>query len=290
MKTGLVLLNYNDFQSTLNLLKRIKDYNAIDDICIVDNCSTNDSLTELRRYENSRIHVIANRDNRGYAAGNNVGCRYLIENRQSDYVIIANPDVFFEEEAVIKIVRAFQENPDYVILSAVVHDIDGKISKKAYLELPTYWDDLFSCFYLYNKFHTGTHLSEIKAYEEIMRVDAVLGSMWVIRADVLKKIDYMDENTFLFYEEYCTSMRIRRLNAGHKIGLLTSAEYTHNHSVSIKKSLSEIRTFIIYMRSKTYFEKQYHHLNFAQVILLHAATKISICEKVLFEAVKGLCG
>jgi len=45
MKTGFIIINYNDFDSTKKLIDNIKNYSVIDKIIVVDNNSTDDSKT-----------------------------------------------------------------------------------------------------------------------------------------------------------------------------------------------------------------------------------------------------
>ena len=80
MKTGIVILNYNDSNTTAEIINRIKNYNVLDLIVVVDNKSTDDSYTLLKEYENEKIKVIQADSNNGYGAGNNIGARYLVEN------------------------------------------------------------------------------------------------------------------------------------------------------------------------------------------------------------------
>lgn len=42
-KVGIVILNYNDYQTTKDMIDNIKDYDSIDHIVIVDNKSTDNS-------------------------------------------------------------------------------------------------------------------------------------------------------------------------------------------------------------------------------------------------------
>ena len=51
LKTGLVVLNYNDYKTTIKLIKMIKDYKSIDLIVIVDNCSTDKSYKKINEYK-----------------------------------------------------------------------------------------------------------------------------------------------------------------------------------------------------------------------------------------------
>ena len=50
LKTGLVVLNYNDYKTTIKLIKMIKNYKSIDLIVIVDNCSTDKSYKKINEY------------------------------------------------------------------------------------------------------------------------------------------------------------------------------------------------------------------------------------------------
>ena len=65
MKTGIVVLNYNDAIETIDFVEKISTFNAVDIICVVDNCSTDDSVKQLKKLKN--IELIALDTNEGYA-------------------------------------------------------------------------------------------------------------------------------------------------------------------------------------------------------------------------------
>lgn len=100
---GCVVLNYNDADTTLDLLKRIEPMEIIDQIVLVDNKSTDNSLERLKEQESNKVHVVCAKKNGGYGSGNNVGIGYLRKNYSCDYIIIANPDVIFNESVTKKI-------------------------------------------------------------------------------------------------------------------------------------------------------------------------------------------
>lgn len=99
---GCVVLNYNDADTTLDLLKRIEPMEIIDQIVLVDNKSTDNSLERLKEQESNKVHVVCAEKNGGYGSGNNVGIGYLRKNYSCDYIIIANPDVIFDESVIKK--------------------------------------------------------------------------------------------------------------------------------------------------------------------------------------------
>ena len=81
-KEGLacVILNYNDSETTLSLINKIKTYEILDYIVIVDNQSSDNSLEKLRKIQTSKIIVICSEKNGGYGYGNNYGIWYIKEN------------------------------------------------------------------------------------------------------------------------------------------------------------------------------------------------------------------
>ena len=72
-KTALIILNYNDADTTESLIRLVKDYSALDHIVVVDNRSTDDSYERLKKHASDKIDVLLAESNKGYATGNNFG-------------------------------------------------------------------------------------------------------------------------------------------------------------------------------------------------------------------------
>ena len=53
MKTGLVIINYNDYENTINLTEEVSKYTSIDEIVIVDNNSSNYDIEKLKKIKNN---------------------------------------------------------------------------------------------------------------------------------------------------------------------------------------------------------------------------------------------
>ena len=79
-----------------SLLKITKDSKLI----IVDNCSPNGSGFVLReKYsEKERISVILNKENQGFAKGNNLGYCFAKETFNPEIIVVMNNDVIIEDE------------------------------------------------------------------------------------------------------------------------------------------------------------------------------------------------
>ena len=67
MKTGLVLVNYNDYETINKFIDNVKNFGIIDTIVIVDNASTDDSCQKIKKITNEKIILLKNESNLGYA-------------------------------------------------------------------------------------------------------------------------------------------------------------------------------------------------------------------------------
>ena len=89
MKTAFVIIHYNDYPSTSNLLENIKSYKFLDLVVVVDNGSTDSSYEKLKKYENKKIKILREKENKGFAAGLNRGSCYAIEKLKDCFLILS---------------------------------------------------------------------------------------------------------------------------------------------------------------------------------------------------------
>ena len=85
MKVGVVILNYNVAGSVIELASKMSMYAIINDVVVVDNGSKIEEQIKLQKFfsrnNNSKITFIQSENNDGYAKGNNIGLKYLVEKR-----------------------------------------------------------------------------------------------------------------------------------------------------------------------------------------------------------------
>lgn len=280
LKTGVVVLNYNDYKTTIKLIEKIKKYKSIDVIVIVDNCSTDESYENFKKYTDDKVVLIKSDKNGGYAYGNNFGIHYLIKNYKSEIIIISNPDVEFEEKLVEKIKWEFENNSKYVLLSGIMLDINGNVVNTPYWDIPTYMDDLRNNFFIGRKIKKEFKIDYKK---EIMEVEVVPGSFLAIKADILRDIGYYDENTFLYCEERILGKKLK--DKGYKSGIITGISYKHMHSISIKKTFKKVDTIKIFYKSKLYYNKKYNKIGKFKEFILKISSKISLLEYKILEKI-----
>ena len=61
MKVAIIVLNYNAYEDTKKYVNKIKEYDVINKIVIVDNLSTDGMYDKLLELRNEKIDVISSR-------------------------------------------------------------------------------------------------------------------------------------------------------------------------------------------------------------------------------------
>lgn len=281
-KVGIVILNYNDAETTIHLLEEIRNYEILDQIVIVDNESTDNSYETLLKYCSNHIHILRSGHNGGYGYGNNVGIKFLIEQMKIPFCIIANPDVEFEERTVEKLLRFMEETDD---CGVVTGKQIGRYAS-AWRDTSILGDIIFNSLVL-NKIFKPRYYSKDYLSKKICQVYAVPGCFFMARSQALVDIGMYDEDFFLFEEEKVIAMKLQRQS--WKTYLINDVEYKHNHSVSIKKSITKLgESKRLVLRSNELYLKKYRGISKKYLPLLHLFYKYSIFESVLCGFVRGI--
>ena len=285
----LIVLNYNDFETTKYFVCQIKDYDSIDKIIIVDNASTDDSYKELLKLSSNKIDVINSGYNGGYGAGNNYGINYVKEKYDSKYIIISNPDVDISNETIKNCKRVLENDEKVAIASPMMKNIDGTFNYKCTWRVPTMYQYLFFSTYFFSQLFKDFYYKkeELNYSYEKKEVDCVAGSFLMIKLDLMLKYGMYDENIFLYCEE--TVLGIKMKSANLKTVVLLNDYFIHKHSVSINKSInSVIKQKKICWNSRLYVIKNYYNTNLFYNFLCYIVSKISILEVCVINCLKNI--
>lgn len=265
-KCACVILNYNDSVTTIDLIHRIHDYKNINKIIVVDNNSTDDSYSLLSKYTDQKLVLIKASENKGYGAGNNLGIKYVVDNFDSSYVLISNPDVYFSDDLVLKFINTFSIDSNIAVVSALQKDINGDLIRDIAWKTPTIRDYLFMDTKLFKKrIDMESHYSNSYLYSNNKaEVDCIPGALLMIDTQKFKEIGGYDENMFLYCEETLLSLKIKKMNL--KTILITDDSYQHMHSVSINKSIkSKLKQYQMIVNNRFYLLKNYMNANMFQL-------------------------
>ena len=271
-KVGIVILNYNDYETTKKYIDNIKDYKSINEIVIVDNNSTDGSYEKLKNITGKKISVIKTEQNKGYAYGNNVGINYLNEHFDVDYIIISNPDIILEEKDISSLKSDLDNNDDIAMVAPHIKQLDEIIKG---WRLPTLKDEILQNInYIQRKARKNLFYKEDKYKNRLTRVDVVSGCFFMIRKDILKLIGNFDESTFLYYEENIIAKKLMNINK--KTYVDNNVTITHDLSVSVDKSFNSIKKYKLLKDSQKYYVKNYLKSNIFGIILLRLTYYVSL--------------
>ena len=282
MKCGIVILNYNNFELTCNLVKQCSKINEIDKIVLIDN-NSNDNFFEFSK-SYSKVEYIKNINNTGYASGNNIGLKRLYDEGY-DIAFIANPDVWFESNTISSILKFFQDNKNEYAIVSSKRIRNGVMDTRQYWKIPTFKISLFESLYIFRKFYTKkttkkTVTMVLNNKTNFIDVEVVGGAFFGMNLKIINEIEYLDEKTFLWYEENILSYKLKQ--NGYKVAVLTNCIYEHNH---IKKEKGN-KKFKIFLNSKRYFCEEYLKINFFQKLLLNVFDSIGNLEEKIFCMLK----
>ena len=252
MKTVCIILNYNDADTTIALLHRIRDYRSLDGIILVDNASTDDSAVRLRKEVGGKVLLAEAPENGGYGAGNNLGIRYAAGLFRADFALIANPDTEFSDDCVRTLAETMERRPSLGVIApvqvtpafgekaAVPGSRENTLTGPAAWPLrPWFYDLLESGPVCRRIFRPLLHYSTWKyTGRKLVRVDCVPGSLLMVDVQRMLSCGGFDERVFLYEEEYILGQRMRA--AGAETALHTGVKYLHHHGVSIGKSRSSM--------------------------------------------------
>lgn len=270
---SVITINYNDARRVIKFVKGISKYGILDHIIIVDNNSTDNSFEMLSKIANDKIKLISSGINKGYGYGNNYGIKYVNKNFDSDYIVIANPDVDFKEKTVVDLCNILNRNQKAVMASTVMCDSDGDKQNN------TAWKVLTPLKYILNEGAIIRRLFKLDQYHklfeykdtDVKKVDCLAGSFFVLKNNNLVKKGLYDEKMFLYCEEDYLGLKLKKM--GYNALLLLTDNYIHAHGKTIGQIYSKTKQDRMIFKNKLYLLKKYLQasnltLSFAQVFFL----------------------
>ena len=269
-KLGMVIINYNDYSTTKKLLENIVDYSCLDKIVVVDNCSTDDSFKKLKKLKYKKVEVIKSEENKGYAAGMNLGSSYLIKTLGKCHIIFSNADVIIQNEKDLLLLSSDITTEIGVVGPVILeHGTFNRGWKKTNvwievsLNLPLINRYFKKKFLYYKDNHYQTALSF---------VDVISGCFFMVDSTLLQNVDYFDEGTFLYYEELIFACKVQ--NAKKRVLVDNRVSIVHDHSVTVDKSVSRIRKYRILKTSQRYYVEKYLQANTLELFFILLKNKL----------------
>lgn len=293
----IIILNYNSAQYTIDLLGmlRSQEYQQYE-IVVVDNASKEADQALLKAGLTEDIYYVTSQVNLGYSGGNNLGMRLNTAN-EIDYFLVLNDDVIIEDSKFLnKMLDGFQVSSDKEII-AISPLVDTILTKKPVGEqiqvrklLPVFKMYLIS-FTLINRlfkswFAQFIYQSDAPYNGKLLMVDTINGAAFMVKADFMKRNNYLDEGVFLFHEELILGKQIQ--NAGGTCLLNGLVSLKHLQGVSTASNKKQFNTKMERYKyiSEVYLYKKYYHLNAVSLSLFSILKEAEIFLKRIIFSIK----
>lgn len=286
---GIVILNYNSFQDTIDLVGNLQQQTIINDIniVVVDNASPNNSYKELIHLEQkySNVTVLQTGENLGYAKGNNFGLKYLEEHIKPEYVAILNNDIRLPKDSFERLIERYDqlENP------AIIAPKQLNENKEALLpyKVNSFLDDCLNLFMVFKIFHKRNALPYIdNTGLSAMKVPMIPGSFMFSSFKTFKRMGFFYPNTFLFAEERFIAVKAKQLNLNNYI--LLDETYVHAHSKTINTVYNQLSKFKLLYDSWFEFTKVCRPYGKIKAAILKPLMHLSLLEMRLYYGLKRM--
>lgn len=262
-KVSIVILTWNGLKDTLEVLKNIeglKTQNVKVETIVVDNGSADNTSEVLKNFKlkNSDFKLIRNKENLGFAGGNNIGIKSALKGR-ADYILLLNNDVILHPSLLTKLVGKAQSDSTIGLISPKMYFAPGyefhkdRYKKEERGKVFWYaggvldWNNVYAS-------HRGVDEVDHGQYEKQINTDFANGACVLIRSEVFKKVGLLNDGLFLYWEDVDFSQRAK--SAGFKVVYIPQTHLWHKVSSATGGSGSASNDYFM-IRNRLIFGMKY---------------------------------
>ena len=224
-KVSIVILVYNSPQMSRDSIDTVlnRSFYPNFELIVVDNASKPDTVRMLKKYQNhSRVKLILNKENYGFAKGNNIGTRLA----SGDFIVLLNNDILATPGWIERLV--FHASKPKI---GLVGPVTNSIGNEAKIDIG--YD------------HTNRHQMErrvrkytIKHWGKTLNLNNIAAFCWICPKPVYDKVGELDERFgrgMFEDDDYCHRVK----EAGFKILCIEDAFIHHFGGASFKQIVSQ---------------------------------------------------
>jgi hypothetical protein len=245
-----VVVNWNGWRHTEAALASLERSIYSDwTLTVVDNASSDDSVAQLRML-GSRITLVENADNQGFAGGCNTGIKTAIANG-ADAIFLLNSDAEVRPDTLGALVAVHAELPDAVLGAVVRYTEGGAIQFFGSRTAPGTGAPAW--------FRSGTDDHEL--LQPLIPSDFIFGAALFAGTALFEAVGLFDERFFLTYEE--TDWCYRARAAGSACFIVRDAVVDHVGSAALGSETSPLQAYFLQRNRLLFYEK---HVGFRRLL------------------------
>ena len=193
---AVVILNWNGWDYTQACIDSlIKAGVPEGDIILVDNGSTDGSISNLQKMYNS-VNLLQNKVNEGFTGGNNIGMQYAL-NRGYEYIMLLNNDTLVASGFLDLLVGEMELSLNLAAIQPLIYYITPK-------------SEVWNAGGRYHSWlgysQTNYQVHSPKPY----LTEWISGCAILVRSAVLEKVGLFDNNYFAYFEDVDWSLRMKK--------------------------------------------------------------------------------
>jgi GT2 family glycosyltransferase len=231
IKTAIILVNFNSAPDTIECIESlIKNLKSAYELVVVDNQSTDTSVKQIKnhikQYKTSAVTLLVADENRGFAAGNNLGIEHGLLNKKISHFWLLNNDTIVKSDDLSPLVSQFVSMQSCGLLGSKLLYYNSPNTIQAVGGRIKVWQARVSL--------VGFNEEDIKQYDlQMPPIDYVVGASMFTSREVIDRVGKMNEKLFLYVEEldWCKRMK----DVGFSITTCCQSVVYHKQGVSTRQ-------------------------------------------------------
>jgi GT2 family glycosyltransferase len=250
MKVSIIIVNWNTRELLRQCLQSVYDETTVPfEVFVVDNASS-DGSADMVRQNFPQVHLIANDQNRGFAAANN----QAIPLARGEYILLLNPDTKVLDHAIDKMVNYMDGHPEVGACASKLLNGDGTLQKSVG-NFYSFWRTLLENRLIPMLFPNSKVLSKKLVafwdHSTVREIDWARGAVLMVRKSIVEKIGLLDEQFYIYGEEVDWCWRIKE--TGAKIVYIPDAVIIHYGKAAssqrhVEMFIQNYKSFYIFLK------------------------------------------
>ena len=253
---SIVIVNWNTRELLRQCLESVRAQTAIPhEVFVVDNAS-GDGSPEMVARDFPEVQLLANDENRGFAAANN----QALTKAQGYYCLLLNSDTIVLDHALDRMVGHLDSHLEAAAVGCKLLNADGSLQPSAhnfYHTLGSLIENRLVSRFVKRRFSWIPFLTYWD-HSQIRKVDWVTGACLMVRHSVIDAIGLLDEGFFMYGEEI--DWQFRMSQAGYEVYYLHEPAIIHLGGASAAKAPEASRKLELQSRYRL-IDKHYSPLS-----------------------------
>jgi len=256
LEIAVVILNYNGEKFLKDFLPSVVSNSKEATIYVVDNCSTDNSVSFLKD-NYPEIKLIINQENGGFAKGYNDGLKFI----KADYYVLLNSDIEVSPNWIMPCVQLMEDDES---IAGVQPKILSYHNKKQFEHAGAAGGFLDRDFYPFCQGRLFELVEEDEGqYDDNKEVFWASGACLFVRANLYHELGGLDEDFFAHMEEIDFCWRLKKHN--HKLFYCADSKVYHVGGGTLNY-MSPRKTYLNFRNSLYMIAKNYDGILFFKIL------------------------